>query len=153
MVHTWLYLWVRVICILTDLLTCVLHFSYIHNCSWVTNHFNLVQTCITKRICRFLRYVMHLADNSHSDTDLHFQQGPVLRAARMRRAVCSFILRFEHFFFFLSCESVSVSVCPLRVSVLQLLESSCSDLLRTLDPTSAAQGPRGGETYSSSTRE
>lgn len=37
--------------------------------------------------------------------------------------------------------------------MLQLLGSSCSDLLKTLDPTSAAHRPRGGETYSSSTRE
>lgn len=36
--------------------------------------------------------------------------------------------------------------------MLQLLGSSPSDLLKTLAPTSAAHGPRGGETYSSLTK-
>lgn len=48
---------------------------------------------------------------------------------------------------------VSVCVFPLRVSALQLLGSSSSDLLRALAPTSAAHRPRGGETYSALTEE
>lgn len=63
------------------------------------------------------------------------------------QGVCSTWTLFSTF-----CVWVSVSECPLRVSVLQLLGSSCSDLLKTLDPTSAAHRPRGGETYSSSAR-
>lgn len=39
-----------------------------------------------------------------------------------------------------------------RVSALQLWRSHCSDLLKTLAPTSAAHRPRGGETCSTVTR-
>lgn len=47
----------------------------------------------------------------------------------------------------------TVCVCPLRVSALQLLGSSRTDLLRTLAPTSAAHRPRGGETQSGTAEE
>lgn len=45
-----------------------------------------------------------------------------------------------------------ICVCLQRVNALQLWRSRCCYLLRTLAPTSAAHRPRGGETYTTASR-